>query len=67
MWWLKNRKRNQRAYQYLVAMVNEQEQYDDCLLYKDWLMADFHWEQGQQLTAEIHAFVRTYEKSPFHE
>lgn len=67
MLWLKKHKRNQQAYEYLVAMVNEQEQYDDCLLYKDWMMADFHWEQCQTLLAEIHAFIHTNEKSPHHD
>lgn len=70
MSWLKKRKRNKRneqAYRYLVTLVNEQEQYDDCLLYGDWLMADFHWEQSQRLLAEVHAFVRTHEKSPYHD
>ena len=67
MSWLKKRKRNEQAWRYLAALVNEQEQYDDCLLFKDLLMADFHWEQAQRLVAEIHAFVRTHEKSPYHD
>lgn len=62
----KKHKRNQQAYKYLCELVDEQEQYDDCLLYKDWLMADFHWQQTQNLLAEIHAFIRTHEKSPYH-
>lgn len=66
MLWLKKSKRNKRAYEYMLMLTAAQEGYDECLLLKDWLMADFYYEQIQAITAEIHAFTNTV-KNPQHD